>query len=217
MSKSIYSLVLTDEVISLVDRMAYKNGVSRSSMIDSILAKELSYETPEMRIRRIISEMESSLSDGIFFPLQSAGSVYSMRSAIDYKYNPSLRYSIELNREIEFDGGIGTLTVWLRSRSEELLMKLVGFFKIWEEAERRYNPDVRYFIDDDKKITRKMRLRSIPAAGLEKAEIGKAISNYVNHLNSAVSAYFSASDAESRVISVSEICKKLYDNNNLIV
>ena len=216
MSKSIYSLVLSDEVISLVDKAAYRNGLSRSAMIDRILAKELSYETPEMRIKRIISEMESGLSDGVFFPLSSGGSVYNMRSALDYKYNPSLRYSIEISRDVGYNGEIGSLTVWLRSRSEELLLLLVGFFRIWEEAERKYNPGVRYYIDNDKKITRSLRLNDGQDLNAD-IDLGKTISNYINYLNSAVSAYFTADDAKTRIIDVSEICDKLYKTNNLII
>ena len=38
MAKSVYSLVLNDDVIELVDRVASANGLSRSNMIEKILA-----------------------------------------------------------------------------------------------------------------------------------------------------------------------------------
>ena len=38
MKKSVYSLVLSDDVIAAVDRAAYQNGLSRSAMINRILA-----------------------------------------------------------------------------------------------------------------------------------------------------------------------------------
>ena len=50
MGKTVYSLVLTDEVIEEIDRLAYTMGTSRSALIDRILAEKVSYTTPEMRI-----------------------------------------------------------------------------------------------------------------------------------------------------------------------
>ena len=41
MAKSIYSLLLDDDVIALVDRMAYAQGASRSALINRILAEHV--------------------------------------------------------------------------------------------------------------------------------------------------------------------------------
>ena len=51
MSKSVYSLVLSDEVVREVDLEAYRHGLSRSAMINQILAEAVSYVTPEKRMR----------------------------------------------------------------------------------------------------------------------------------------------------------------------
>ena len=53
MGKSVYSVVLSDEVIEAVDEMAYRMKTSRSNLINQILAERVSYTTPEMRIREI--------------------------------------------------------------------------------------------------------------------------------------------------------------------
>ena len=58
MSKSVYSLVLNDEVVYLVDKVARINGLSRSNMIEKILADAVSYETPEIRANNIFEEIE---------------------------------------------------------------------------------------------------------------------------------------------------------------
>ena len=47
MGKSVYSLVLNDEVVDIIDKMARINGLSRSNMIEKILAQATNYETPE--------------------------------------------------------------------------------------------------------------------------------------------------------------------------
>ena len=39
MNKTVYSLVLSDDVVEAVDRMAYARGTSRSNLINQILAE----------------------------------------------------------------------------------------------------------------------------------------------------------------------------------
>ena len=39
MGKSVYSLVLMDEVVDAIDQMAYRNNTSRSNLINQILAE----------------------------------------------------------------------------------------------------------------------------------------------------------------------------------
>ena len=58
MSKSVYSLVLNDEVVELIDKMARYNGLSRSNMIEKILADATGYETPEKRAFSVFEEIE---------------------------------------------------------------------------------------------------------------------------------------------------------------
>ena len=38
MQKSMYSLILSDAVVARIDQMAYEKGMSRSQLIDQILA-----------------------------------------------------------------------------------------------------------------------------------------------------------------------------------
>ena len=47
MGKSVYSLVLMDEVVDAIDQMAYRNNTSRSNLINQILAEHVSLATPE--------------------------------------------------------------------------------------------------------------------------------------------------------------------------
>ena len=54
MSKSVYSLVLTDEIVRAIDSLAYRMNTSRSALIDRILAEKLSMQTPEIRMRNIM-------------------------------------------------------------------------------------------------------------------------------------------------------------------
>ncbi len=59
MKKSIYSLVLADDVVAAADRLAYELHTSRSNLINQILAEHLSCVTPEMRMQAVFAQMET--------------------------------------------------------------------------------------------------------------------------------------------------------------
>ena len=46
---SVYSLVLSDELVAAIDREAAQAGKSRSAMVGEILAQHLAVETPKQR------------------------------------------------------------------------------------------------------------------------------------------------------------------------
>ena len=83
MNKSIYSLVLADDIVRVIDRMAYEKGTSRSNMVNEILAEALSLTTPEKRMQEILTEMENRLSgiDTFRLLMQPSDSMISLKSA----------------------------------------------------------------------------------------------------------------------------------------
>ena len=114
MKKSVYSLVLSDDVIAAVDRAAYQNGLSRSAMINRILAQAVSYTTPEQRMSEIFSQVERLLNGEVFQSLsQPSDSMMSLRSALAYKYNPNVRYSVELYPDRPGEGEL-RVSPWVR-------------------------------------------------------------------------------------------------------
>lgn len=137
MKKSVYSLVLMDEVVEAVDRMAYREGTSRSNLINQILAEHLSCVTPEMRMRDIFSSLEQMLS-GERYQIQNQASdaMFSVRSPIRYKYKPTVRYSIELYRKPEQMAG--ELRVSVRTSSQSFVDAIGQFFLWWIRMENHY-------------------------------------------------------------------------------
>ena len=130
MAKSIYSLVLDDEVISLIDRMAYAEGASRSALINRLLAERVGYSTHEMRTRDIFRRMEDMLTDSLLPMLgESTDSTFRLRSALSYKYNPTVKYTVALARD---GASIGELRVQVRSRSDGFTLMMLQFFRLWE-------------------------------------------------------------------------------------
>lgn len=185
MNKSVYSLVLSDEIVQEIDRMAYETGASRSAMINQILAEYVRYTTPEKRMREVFSAIEHMLLGSVFEPqLQPSESMFSLRSALDYKYNPSVRYSVELYKNAR--PLLGELRVSVRSQNSALVLAMLQFFKLWTRIENKYIGRVECAMEDGRYI-RKLRLTN---ENLTNEQIGEGIAAYINLLDSALKQYF---------------------------
>ena len=186
MNKSVYSLVLADEIVQEIDRLAYEAGSSRSAMANQILADFVRFTTPEKRMREVFSAIEHMLMGGAFEPqLQPSESMFSLRSALDYKYNPSVRYSVELYQNAR--PLLGELRVSVRSQNSALMLAMLQFFKLWTRIETAYIGRVECAMEDGRYL-RKLRLSE--DAKLDNAQIGEGIASYIRLLDSALKYYF---------------------------
>ncbi|MEN6637325.1 MAG: hypothetical protein ABFC56_15850 [Clostridiaceae bacterium] len=205
MNKSVYSLVLSDEIVQEIDRMAYEAGASRSAMINQILADYVRYTTPEKRMREVFSAIEQMLIGSVFEPqLQPSESMFSLRSALDYKYNPSVRYSVELYKNAR--PLLGELRVSVRSQNSALVLAMLQFFKLWMRIETLYIGRVECAMEDGRYL-RKLRLSDDNKQTNE--QIGEGIAAYINLLDSALKRYFENIQEPATAITSVE---KLYVN-----
>ena len=187
MKKSVYSLVLSDDVIAAVDRAAYQNGLSRSAMINRILAQAVSYTTPEQRMSEIFSQVERLLNGEVFQSLsQPSDSMMSLRSALAYKYNPNVRYSVELYPDRP---GEGELRVSLRSQSSALILYLGQFFRLWAKIEQAYVGCADCVIQDGK-YARRLKL----PARVSHREQGAVLAGYIRAMEQGLRAFFHSLD-----------------------
>ena len=187
MKKSVFSLVLSDDVVAEVDRAAYQNGLSRSAMINQILAEYVSYTTPEQRMREIFSQVERLLTGEVFQTLaQPSDSMMSLRSALAYKYNPNVRYSVELYPDRP---GEGELRVSLRSQSSALILYLGQFFRLWAKIEQAYVGGADCVIQDGK-YARRLKL----PARLSDREQGAVLAGYIRAMEQGLRAFFHSLD-----------------------
>ena len=122
MKKSIYSLVLSDEVVEKADALAYQMHTSRSNIINQLLAERLSCVTPEMRMQSVFSSMES-LKETFRMLEQTSAHILAMQSQLNYKYKPTLQYSVDLYRTPE-NGQAVKLRIQLRTQNQNLLLSL---------------------------------------------------------------------------------------------
>lgn len=193
MQKSVYSIVLSDDVVAQIDRLAYRRNTNRSNMINQILAEYVSYVTPEKRMQDTFRRMESLLQGADTFQvlMQPTDSTLTLRSAIAYKYNPSVRYAVELYRTP--GETIGELRVSLRSQNSTLLLYLTQFFRLWMKLESAYLPHTEYRAEDGR-LTRTLRptavVQQADTDALSSETLGDLLSAYVALFDRALKCFF---------------------------
>lgn len=190
MKRSVYSLVLMDEVVNEVDRLAGDMNTSRSNLINSILADYVSLVTPEQHMHNIFGELERMIRTAEHLQLCNGSSdcIRILKSSLSYKYRPAIKYHVEFFRSKQPAGGL--LRVVLRTQSKELLDALDYFFKAWSELEQRYNlPYTNYKIEPGR-YSREFALKGMNA-GYE-SNAAQALLEYIEAFDYALKHYFKA-------------------------
>jgi hypothetical protein len=212
MNKSVYSLVLMDNVVGEVDKLAYELGTSRSNLINQILAEYVRYTTPEMRMRAVFEEMEKLMQGVESFQIQPQPSdaMLTIRSALRYKYKPTIRYSVELYREQKRT--VGALKVSFRTQSQPLIDMLTAFFQLWAELEAHYRKKLNlapceYAIEEGKYV------RAFAPQGegeVDERRLADGMSGYIRMFDSAIKSYFSAGGDASAALPEMEAIYRSY-------
>ena len=182
MKKSVYSLVLSENVVAAVDRLAYERHTNRSNLINQILAEYVSYETPEKKMQDDFDRMQSLLGSA-FQPMGSTSpTMLTLRSALSYKYNPTVRYQVELYRTPQV--AVGELKVSMRTQNTTLTLLVMQFFKLWARIERSYHPD------SDAQITDRRFVKQFVTDTFDSESIADGISAYMDAFDQALKTYF---------------------------
>ena len=205
MQKSIYSLVLMDDVIAAVDKEAYRLNTSRSNLINQILAEHLACITPEMKMQEIFNSISDMLEGHFQIQQQSSNSLMTIKSALQYKYKPTVNYKVELFRNP--NNYIGQIKVQIRSQSSTIIKLFEDFFKLWVQLEanilvNKIQSDYIFKLESGKFVRQLFNPKNI-----SDNELGQALYSYINVLDKAIKLYFSApSDFTSKL----QLLTKLY-------
>ncbi|MCM1006820.1 MAG: ribbon-helix-helix domain-containing protein [Ruminococcus flavefaciens] len=189
MKRSVYSLVLSDDVIKAVDKEAYRRGTSRSNLINQILAEQLSCITPEMRMRDIFDAVSGFVNGNFQIQQQRSASLLTLRTALEYKYRPTINYKVELERSPE--KFLGTLKVQIRTQSENLIEIFNSFFVYrikFEMLQLAAHGHNNYTCD----LSSGLFTRKFLNGSLSEEQAGMAISRYLTNLNDSIQIFFSA-------------------------
>lgn len=192
MEKSLYSLMLMDRVVSEIDKIALRENTNRSNLVNQILAEYVSLMTPEKRIDNIFKSIEKLISDtSELVPFVAPNQLtMSMKSSLEYKYRPTIKYSVQLYRVP--NGAIGELNVNFRTQSSALLLDITKFFRLWKRLEDTYIANyyaadaIRYELYDNKLV----RTIAVPKTrNYTNEELGHAISSYIKMFDELMKMY----------------------------
>lgn len=180
MKKTLYSLMLNDDVVREVDALAHSLGTNRSNLINQILAEYVDFTTPERRINDILSAIEQIMSpsrDLVPFFAPNSFSM-SLKSSLEYKYRPTVKYEVELYRGAE--ESIGELSVVFRTQSAALIEAMANFFRLWKSIEDAHlYPLTGVKIDYALYEGKFMRSLARPSRDCSSEELAGAISEYI--------------------------------------
>lgn len=190
MKKTLYSLMLSEDVVREVDAMAHRMGTNRSALINRILAEYVDYVTPEQRINDVLSTIEALMAPSRELVPVFAPNSFSMflKSSLDYKYRPTVKYEVELYRGEHEQ--LGQMSVVFRSTSAALVSAMTEFFRLWSAIEQAHlcpvtGKRIDYALYDGK-FTRSI---SLPDRDCSSQELAKAISDYITLFDSLMKAY----------------------------
>ncbi len=190
MKKTLYSLMLNEEVVRVVDRMAHQMGTNRSALINQILAEYVDYTTPERRINDILSTIEQLMAPNRDLVPFFAPNTFSMslKSSLEYKYRPTVKYEVELYRGQE--DAIGELSVVFRTQSTALITAMTEFFRLWKNIEDAHLAPLigskPQFALYDGRFTRSI---SVPDRNCTSEELASAISEYIKLFDKLMKNY----------------------------
>lgn len=222
MKKSVYSLVLSEDVVEAVDRAAYLSGTSRSNFINRVLAEHLSCITPELRMRDIFGIIEEYTDEYENFRIykQSSDSMFSLLSSLKYKYRPTIRYCVELYSD--FKGGeIGEIKIVYRTQSAEFAELMNNFFLLWAEVEQKHigktfeGSHIKYSASDGKLIRTLVLSEN---SNNEDEKLGRTIFSYIKTLDKTLKEYAAI---KTDVIHAKKMIEKEYllylKNNTMLI
>ena len=190
MKKTLYSLMLNDEVVREVDTLAHQLGTNRSALINRILAEYVGFTTPERRINDVLSAIEELMRptrDLVPFFAPNASSL-SLKSSLEYKYRPTVKYEVALYPS----GGesIGELSVVFRTQSAALIQAMTEFFRLWKRIEDAHlypltGAHIDYALYDGKFV----RSIAAPDRDCTTDELAGALSEYIKLFDKLMKHY----------------------------
>ena len=190
MKKTLYSLVLNDEVVREVDALAHRMGTNRSNLINQILAEYVNYTTPEQRINEVLSTIEQLMAPSRdLVPFFSPNSYsMSLKSSLEYKYRPTVKYEVELYRGA--GESIGELTVLFRTQSMALIQGMTEFFRLWKQIEDAHlRPLTGAKIDYALYEGKFLRSIAAPDKDCTTQELASALSDYITLFDKLLKGY----------------------------
>ena len=149
--------------------------------------------TPERRINDIFSAIEQLMTPSReLVPFVSPNAMtMSLKSSLEYKYRPTVKYEVELYRGN--DKALGELSVIFRTQSAALINSMTDFFRVWKSIEDAHLRPLlgdnapEYALYDGKFV----RSITIPQKDCSSQELASVISEYIKLFDNMMQGWLS--------------------------
>ena len=189
MKRSMYSLILSDDIVAAVDALAAQKGTSRSNYINQVLAKHVQCITPEQQMQRVFANLTHQMDEAFRIQEQGSNALLSILGSVQYKYRPTIRYRVELLRNMQQEK-VGRLKISCRTQNQTLLDAMAQFFRFWVKLEQKYDADGAcaqglYQIESGC-----MTMALLRSGAATDEQLGEIVGNYIRMFHAVLQSYF---------------------------
>lgn len=189
MKRSMYSLILSDDIVAAVDALAAQKGTSRSNYINQVLAKHVQCITPEQQMQRVFANLTHQMDEAFRIQEQGSNALLSILGSVQYKYRPTIRYRVELLRNMQQEE-VGRLKISCRTQNQTLLDAMARFFRFWVKLEQKYDADSAcaqglYQIESGC-----MTMALLRSGAATDEQLGEIVGNYIRMFHAVLQSYF---------------------------
>lgn len=189
MKRSMYSLILSDDIVAAVDALAAQKGTSRSNYINQVLAKHVQCITPEQQMQRVFANLTHQMDEAFRIQEQGSNALLSILGSVQYKYRPTIRYRVELLRNMQQEE-VGRLKISCRTQNQTLLDAMAHFFRFWVKLEQKYDANGAcaqglYQIESGC-----MTMALLRSGAATDEQLGEIVGNYIRMFHAVLQSYF---------------------------
>ncbi len=189
MKRSMYSLILGDDIVAAVDALAAQKGTSRSNYINQVLAKHVQCITPEQQMQRVFANLTHQMDEAFRIQEQGSNALLSILGSVQYKYRPTIRYRVELLRNMQQEK-VGRLKISCRTQNQTLLDAMAQFFRFWVKLEQKYDANSAcaqglYQIESGC-----MTMALLRSGAATDEQLGEIVGNYIRMFHAVLQSYF---------------------------
>lgn len=188
MEKSVYSLMLFDDIVEKIDELASVLKTNRSQLVNDIIAEHLGLMTPEQKIQRIIENLYNSLSKTLTVHEIKKNTSIKFGKNLNYKYKPEIKYCFE------FAGSgnkkYAVLKISSRTTSKNLNSLFDKFFSLIKQLEINNN----VYRESEKETSIKYKFirefRNKGSLNRDLNEVSQFLTNYLQMIDQAMNLFF---------------------------
>ena len=140
-------------------------------------------------------------------------SAFQMRSALSYKYNPTVRYTVALGQS---GTALGELRVSVRSRSDAFTLAVLQFFRLWDKLENAYIGATDLTFEPNRLVRRLMPHYKSNGRAADVID-ADALAAYIGAFDGAMKAFFNDIDRPVAAAEAAEASMAEYVRNNEIL